>query len=145
MNTTSETATHPLLLANLTTHLALCQEVFALVTAETEALQSPDPFPGPAFAHRRNALLPRLTQSLQSLSRCRTAWAALPAATRARCPEADSLMQRNQELIMRIVVLDRENEQTLLRRGLLSPGSLPPSRRQHPQLVARCYRPNLPA
>ncbi|MCZ7637229.1 MAG: response regulator [Verrucomicrobia bacterium] len=34
-------------------------------------------------------------------------------------------MQRNQELIMRIMVLDRENEQTLLRRGLLSPASSP--------------------
>lgn len=142
MNTTPAPTVSQTLLADLTSHLALCHEVLNLVTTETEALQGPDAFPGPAFARRRNALLPRLTQSLQSLSRSRAAWAALPAATRARCPEADTLMQRNQELIMRIMVLDRENEQTLLRRGLLSPASLPPSQRQHPHLVARAYRPN---
>jgi hypothetical protein len=54
-------------------------------------------------------------------------------------------MQRNQELIMRIIVLDRENEQALLRQGLLPPGHLPASQRQRPHAVAQRYLQNLPA
>jgi hypothetical protein len=145
MNTPSDPATGPALMEELKAHLAVCEEMLALVSREREALQTPAPFPGPEFARQRNALLPRLTRSLDSLSRRRAAWVALPMAVRTRTSGADALMQRNQELIMRIIVLDRENEQTLLRRGLLPPGHLPASQRQRPQLVARCYLQNLPA
>ncbi len=41
---------------------------------------------------------------------------------------------------MKIIVLDRENEQALLRRGMLPSRSLPPVQRQRPHYVADLYR-----
>jgi len=41
---------------------------------------------------------------------------------------------------MRIIVLDRENEQALLRKSLVPPRHLPPANRQRPHFVADLYR-----
>jgi hypothetical protein len=41
---------------------------------------------------------------------------------------------------MRVLVLDRENEQHLLRRGLLSPRALPAVEPFQPGFVARLYQ-----
>ena len=131
--------------AALQSHLELCAEAFDLLTRESDALRGTEAFAGQTFAQQRNALLPRLTQSLDSLRRTREAWQQLDPAARARQPEAESLMRRNQDLIMKIIVLDRENEQALLRRGLLAPGQLPSAQRQRPQLVAAQYLKNLSA
>ncbi len=133
------------LTADLQAHLVLCQEVFELVLRESEALRETNAFAGPAFAQQRNALLPRLTKSLDSLRRTRETWQQLDSATRARQTEAEILMRRNQDLIMKIIVLDRENEQALLRQGLLSPGQLPSANRQRPHVVAAQYLKNLSA
>lgn len=133
------------LTADLQSHLALCQEVFDLVLRESEALRETDAFAGQAFAQQRNALLPRLTKSLDSLRRTRETWQQLDPATRARQTEAEILMRRNQDLIMKIIVLDRENEQALLRQGLLSPGQLPSANCQRPHVVAAQYLKNLSA
>lgn len=139
------TAPAPTTTAALQAHLDLCGEMLDLLTRESEALRVSDPFSGQTFAEQRNALLPRLTQSLDSLRRTREAWQQLDPATRARQPEAELLMRRNQDLIMKLIVLDRENEQALLRRGLLPPGQLPSAQRQRPQLVAAQYLKHLNA
>jgi hypothetical protein len=133
------------LMDGLQAHLELCAEVLELVTGESEALRETDTFASQTFAQQRNALLPRLTQSLESLRRTREAWQQLDPAARARQPEAESLMRRNQDLIMKIIVLDRENEQALLRRGLVPPGQLPAANRQRPHVVAAQYLKHLPA
>ncbi len=54
--------------------------------------------------------------------------------------EVPRLLQQNQDLIMKIVVLDRENEQLLLRLGLMPVQSLPAAQRQKPHYVAQLYR-----
>ena len=41
---------------------------------------------------------------------------------------------------MKIVLLDRENEQALLRRGLVPTTQLPSVNRQRPHFVAELYR-----
>jgi hypothetical protein len=121
---------------------AVCEELLVLATRESEALESAGPFPEGEFMQARNALLPRLTQTLESVRRSRVAWMALAPGERARYPEAGVWMRRNQELIMRIVVLDRENEQARLRRGLVPANRLPAFLRQRPEAVAQCYRGN---
>jgi hypothetical protein len=129
---------------DLRAHLALCEEMLELVTGEGEALRGGDVFAGDVFSKRREALLPRLTESLEALRRVREAWQGLDPAARARQGDAEALMRRNQDLIMRIIVLDRENEQALLRRGLVPPAQLPASQRQRPHLVAARYFQNIP-
>jgi hypothetical protein len=59
---------------------------------------------------------------------------------RARHPEIGMLLRQNQDLTMKIIVLDRENEQSLLRRGLVPPRELPSVNRQRPHFVAELYR-----
>ena len=41
---------------------------------------------------------------------------------------------------MKIVSLDRENEQLMLRNKLVPPSHLPPVQRQNPNLVAKMYK-----
>ncbi len=114
-----------------------------MVSRENEALNHSGPFDGAEFTRQRTALLPRLAQSLEALRRTREAWQRLDPSTRARQPGVESLLLGNQNLIMKIIVLDRENEQALLRRGLLPPGHLPTSQSQRPHLVAARYVKNL--
>jgi hypothetical protein len=130
----------PSLVADLRGHLALCQEVLALVESESQALRRPDTSLAFATYQAKKNLLPRLNQSLNQIRQHRANWRQLDAAQRARFPEVPELLRQNQDLIMKIIVLDRENEQALLRRGLVPPQHLPPAQRQRPHYVADLYR-----
>jgi hypothetical protein len=97
---------------------------------------------GPEFetVQTKKALLPLLNQSLNQIRQHRTTWQALGPAERAQCPEVAALLRQNQDLIMKIIVLDRENELVLLRKGLVPTRHLPPANRQRPNYVADLYR-----
>lgn len=126
--------------ADLREHLAVCQELLALVQQENQLLRDPgQPSPFETY-QRRKQLLPRLNDSLQAIRRHRAAWQQLSPAERARQPEVVPLLRQNQDLIMKLLVLDRENEQSLLRRGLVPARHLPPAGRQRPHFVADLYR-----
>ncbi|MBM3880561.1 MAG: hypothetical protein FJ387_12740 [Verrucomicrobia bacterium] len=128
------------LAAVLQEHLALCRETLALVESEGQTLRQDDsPFPLAAY-HAKKDLLPRLNRSLDALRRVRVQWQRLTAHERAQQKETAALLRQTQELIMKVIVLDRENEQTLLRRGLVPPRHLPPAQRQQPRRVAEVYQ-----
>jgi DNA-directed RNA polymerase subunit H (RpoH/RPB5) len=91
------------------------------------------------FYQLKKNLLPRLNLSLDALRRHRVSWQKLGRNERARYPEIGMLLRQDQDLIMKIILLDRENEQTLLRRGLLPPRELPSVNRQRPHFVAGLY------
>jgi hypothetical protein len=59
---------------------------------------------------------------------------------RAEHPEINALLRQTQDLTMKIIMLDRENEQSLLRRGLVPPRDIPSANRQRPHFVADLYR-----
>src|SRR5258706_3425228 len=88
----------------------------------------------------KKSLLPQLNQSLERLREQRIGWQKLTPDQRAKHPEVASLIRQNQDLIMKIIVLDRENEQTLLRRGLMPPQRIPSLHRPHPHFLADLYR-----
>ncbi|MBC8001824.1 MAG: hypothetical protein H7X97_04470 [Opitutaceae bacterium] len=134
MNVTNE------LLQDLRANLSLYQELLAVIEAEGRALrQAEDPSLFSTFSARKG-LLPRLTESLGQLRKHRAQWQTLDPAERARHPEAAALLRQNQDSIMKIILLDRENEQGLLRRGLVPPRELPSVNRQRPHFVADLYR-----
>lgn len=125
---------------DLNQHLSICTELLSLVERESQELRREgSPLEGDSASLRKN-LLPRLDRSLAKLKRHRAEWQRLNPAERAGFPEVASLLRRNQEITMRVLMLDRENEQTLLRRGMVPPRHLPPAQRQRPQLVADLYR-----
>jgi hypothetical protein len=125
---------------DLQAHLALCQEALALTGQENQALTTAvgyDPF---AFFSQRKSLLPRLEASLITLRKWRQSWVQIHPAQRAGCPEIQALFQTVQGLLMKVLLLDRENQQALLRRGLLPAGNLPSATAQQPHCVAALYR-----
>src|SRR5258707_3336941 len=111
---------------DLRLHHTLCQQILALVEKETAALRGSDfCLAAPEFHQRRKHLLPQLEQSVERVRLHRHTWQQLPPAARALHPQITPLLQLVQDLIMKILVLDRENEQLLLRKGLLPSAHLP--------------------
>lgn len=131
--------------ADLRSQLSLNSELLGHLERESQHLRQPDASAPSASLEARRALLPRLDEALQRIRRHRGYWLSLSAEMRQSRPEIRDLLRQNQDLIMRLIVLDRENEQLLLRRGLIPPKHLPPVNRQRPHYVADMYRRNHPA
>ena len=123
----------------LRAHCALCEEILGLVMREKKAWKDHDAPPSLELYQAKKALLPKLTQSVEEIRTCRAAWQKMTPPERAQCGEIGALLQQTQNLILKIIVLDRENEQVLLRRGL-GPGKPPAPRQQQPHFVAELYR-----
>jgi hypothetical protein len=121
-------------------HLDLCQEFLRAAEEEGQALRHSGKPSLADFYQRKKDLLPRFNQSLDGLRKHRANWQKLSLDERARWPEVGTLLRKNQDLTMKVIVLDRENEQALLRRGLVPPRALPSVNRQRPHFVADLYR-----
>jgi flagellar biosynthesis/type III secretory pathway chaperone len=128
------------LIAELNTHLTVCRELLDIAQGEAQALRRDDPPSLFEFCRLKKNLLPRLNQTLDSLRKLRVGWQSLSSDERARHAEIAPLLRRNQDLAMKFILLDRENEQGLLRRGLVPPRQLPSVNRQRPHFVAELYR-----
>jgi hypothetical protein len=126
--------------ADLRNSVSLHREILALVEQENQTFRrSENPFDGD-LREQKKRLLSRLGDSLAKLKRHRLNWQSLGPEERARFPEIPPLLRQNQELIMKIITLDRENEQNLLRRGLVPANCLPSAHRQRPNYVAGVYK-----
>jgi hypothetical protein len=128
------------MVADLREHLAVANELFAVVEAEGRALRQDAAGSAFPFYEEKKNLLERFNGSVAKLKRHRTEWQRLDAARRAEQPEVTALLRQNQDLTMKIIVMDRENEQALLRRGLVPPREIPSANRQRPHFVADLYR-----
>jgi hypothetical protein len=129
---------------SLRQHLAVCEELLALVMREKKVWQDPDAPPSIELYQTKKNLLPRLQNSLDAIRSARAAWQSMTPQERSQIPEAGPLLQQTQNLILRIIVLDRENEQALLRRGFgpttQRVGAARPQ--QPPHFVSELYRRN---
>jgi hypothetical protein len=120
--------------------MAVCQELLLLAERESQALRRADQPSLFEFYQQKKNLLPRLNLSLDGLRKHRVNWQRLSLDERAHQPEVGLLLRKSQDLTMKIIVLDRENEQALLRRGLVPVRQLPSVNRQRPHYVADLYR-----
>jgi hypothetical protein len=123
----------------LARHAQLCEELLCIAREENEALRSPS-FQIGCYDERKRNVSKRMADTLSSLRRFRQAWQVLAAEERARHPQVLGAVRVSQELAMKLIVLDRENEQALLRRGLVSPQHLPNAARQQPHFASTLYR-----
>ncbi len=128
------------LAAELRAHHSLYQEFLAAVEKEGRVLRDAGSSEALTGTQTRQNLLPRLNESLDILKMHRLRWSQAGAAERAQFPEVTGLLRQSQDLIMKIIVQDRENEQALLRRGMIPPRHLPPANRTRPNYVASVYR-----
>src|SRR5271168_4058110 len=94
---------------DLQARLALCQELLSTIEREGQALRRTDQPSLFEFFQLRKNLLPRLNQSLDTLRRHRVDWQKFSPEERTRHPEIGILLRQNQDLTMKIILLDREN------------------------------------
>src|SRR6185436_298737 len=97
--------------ADLRAHSDVCAELLLLVERESQSLREPESTSAFEFYQQRQHLLPRLNETLARLKQHRTDWQRLDPETRSQYPEIASLVQSSQDLILKIIVMDRENEQ----------------------------------
>ncbi len=128
---------------SLSAHLQWCYRALEMVTRENAELARGAEPAWESFRQKRKDLLVELDTLVKCLRTHRLAWNRLTQEERTCDAQVPALLRSNTDLIMRIVLLDRENEQLLLRRGLLPPVHLPPASRQRPHFVADLYRRNL--
>ena len=121
-------------------YLDLCREFLALFTDENQTLRRPQPWSPMGFNEERKRLLPRLESGLIQLRSFRQWWERMPAGKRESCGEIRDLFRDIQNLLPRLLLLDRENQQEMLRRGLIPATQLPPAASQRPNFVANLYQ-----
>lgn len=127
---------------DLKTHRALCEAILALAGRENSVLRAQNEGLTAESSAQRKKFLAQLTDSLDKIREHRIAWMRLEPAVRQGYPEIAELLRENQNLIMKILVLDRENEQALLRKGLVPMRHVPPANRQRPHFVSNLYQRN---
>ena len=76
---------------------------------------------------------------LVSIKDWRKVWQQKSQSERTQHPEVKTLLEVLQQMIVRILQLDRENQQALLRAGLLPARHLPAAAAQQPGFVSRLY------
>ena len=128
------------LASHLRSYLALCEEALALAGRESQALAAPTDYQPFEFHQGRKALLSRLDEGLNLLRVWRQGWQQVDPAERARYSEVKQLLQTVQDSLVKILVLDRENQQALLRRGLVPARQVPSFTSQPPHYAAQLYR-----
>ena len=127
---------------DLRAHRALCESILTLAARENSTLRSQEEGLTAESSGQRKKFLAELTDSLDKIREHRIAWMRLEPTERQGHPEIAELLRENQNLIMKILVLDRENEQALLRKGLVPLRHVPPANRQRPHFVSNLYQRN---
>jgi flagellar biosynthesis/type III secretory pathway chaperone len=128
------------LAADLDGHQTVCRQVLDLVEQEHRALRSGESQPVAALARAKIDLLPRLDGFLIRLRSHRMNWQGSCPTVRAHRPEVAAKMRQVQDVIMRILLLERENEQSWARRGLAPQREVSPETSPRPHFVADLYR-----
>jgi hypothetical protein len=118
----------------------LCEDVLSLMTRESIALTSSAPYLPTDFSGRRKDLLPHLEKALTRLRSQRALWQQSGRDARHSDDDLKALYQTIQGILMKALTLDRENQQLMLRRGLMPAEHLPSVAAQKPSFVSSLYQ-----
>jgi hypothetical protein len=109
----------PDLMRDLRGFAALCEEALSLAGREHRALAESGSYQPLEFYQLRKDLLGRLDPLMIEIRRWRQLWQQSNPVERGSISDVKAMIQMLQDLIVRILQLDRENQQSLLRRGLV--------------------------
>lgn len=129
----------PELLRDLRAFVGVCEDLLQLSVREHHALSATEDFQPDDFGNARKDLLMRLNEVLIAVKNWRKVWQKEDPAQRTRHPEVKALLEVLQQMIVKILQLDRENQQSLLRRGLLPARNVPSFAPQPPSFVSKLY------
>ena len=124
---------------DLRQYLGLCDEILNLTVQENQALGGHLDYQPETFQQQRRKILPDLEQMLSRLRSRRVIWQQCPRSERERCEEINPLFQQIQDQLMKVLLLDRENQQIMLRRGMVPAAHLP-SPAPRPNYLASIYQ-----
>jgi hypothetical protein len=130
------------LIGDLRAFAGVCQDILSLATREHQALCGAGDYLPLEFYQERKALLPDVESLLQKFRSHRAAWQRVPPSQREQFQEMKSLFENIQNLVSRVMQLDRENQQVMLKRGVFPVKHLPSTTRQQPHFVVDLYRRN---
>ncbi len=142
MNNTITSEFTAALVFDLRSYLDLCEEILALATRENQALSGQTNYQSFEFQRKRMSLLPILESLSAKLRNRRMVWQQASPSERESCKEVKPLFQNIQSLVMKVLLLDRENQQAMLRRGLVPARHLPAAAVRQPHYVASLYQRN---
>jgi hypothetical protein len=97
--------------ATLQDHIKLSEEVYSFILEENRLLKKTGKAPDQSVLDAKRVILSRLDESLARLRA-----AAMPASPRTRSQR--ELMEKAQQMVLKTLLLDRENEQLLLKTTL---------------------------
>jgi len=124
----------------LQAHIDLCGEILGVVQQEHQRLKSNEIEDLAELQSARQDMMERLTLAQAKIAEHKDVWGELNNSQKKSMPEIGQRLKQCTDQIMKIVSLDRENEQLMLRNKLVPPGHLPPAERQNPNLVAKIYK-----
>ena len=144
MNNPASAGFIPDMLKDLRAFAVLGDETLALAASEHQALAGSCDYQPFEFCRLRKNLIVRLNALIVRINHWRQLWQKTSPLERAGCVDVIGVIQMLQNLLLKILQLDRENQQALLRRGLVparhvSSCAAPPS-----NFVANLYRRHTP-
>ena len=116
------------------------EEMLALTVREHQALAGADNYEPFEFYRSRKDLLGRLESLMIDLKHWRGLWQQISPVERARSSDVTRVIQMFQDLLVKILQLDRENQQALLRRGLVPARHVTSCAAPPSNYVANLYR-----
>ena len=131
--------------SDLEAHHQVCEELLEVARHENAALRDPETYQSGTHDSQRKDLLVQLNTLLNRLHTHRLHWQQTDPRERAEHPQIYRLIRIAQELAMKVIVLDRENEQKLLRRGFVPTRYVASSIPQQSHFVSELYRRHAPS
>ncbi|HEU5395989.1 MAG TPA: hypothetical protein VFV81_02390 [Verrucomicrobiae bacterium] len=140
MNNPSPADRFPELLPDLRSFTAVAEDLLRLARREHEALNGDKKYELFEFCSSRKDLIVQLDSLMLRLRRWRRLWQELDPAERAGHSEVTTAIQMLRDLIVKILQLDRENQQAFLRRGLVPAAQVQACAAPPTHYVANLYR-----
>jgi hypothetical protein len=130
------------LASDLKAFAEVCEDILSLAKREHQALAGQTSYQSLEFYQERKTLLPDIESLLRKFRHHRIVWQQISQSQREYFKELKDLFQNIQGLMTRVMMLDRENQQAMLKRGLVPVKHLPTAEMQRPHYVADLYRRN---
>ncbi len=140
MNNSAPAGFIPDLLRDLRAFAAVGEEALALAAREHQALAGPADYEPYKFYRLRKELLARLEPLIIGIKHWRQVWQQISPLERAGCADVIDVIQMLQNVLVKILQLDRENQQALLRRGLVPARHVTACAAPPSNYVANLYR-----